>query len=125
MGGDGESADVALRIAGPGGATGTILEQVQPVGQQGVAPVHFLSVRCSVSDVSAIALARNYCISINCFFPLAFCYHKVVCGPKSIFWPVLAGGKEGFHCSSVLHRQVKHSPAQGGDGEPSWLLPTE
>lgn len=122
---DGEGADVALRSGCPGGATGTSLKPVQPMGQQGVGPVHFLPLRCSVSDVSDIALARNHCISINCFFPLAFYYHKVGCGPKLIFWPPLARGKEGFRCSSVLHRQVKHPPPQGGDGEPSWLLPTE
>lgn len=34
-GGDGEDVDVTLRTGGPGGATGTSMEQAQPVGQRG------------------------------------------------------------------------------------------
>lgn len=99
MGRGGEGANVALRAGGPGRATGTSVGQVQPVGQQGVCPVHFVSVRCSVSDVPAIALARNHCIAMNCFFPLAFSYHKVGCGPKFIFSHLLPGERKVFTAS--------------------------
>lgn len=115
-GGDGEGADVTLRTGGPGGATGTSMEQVQPVGQQGVFPVHFLSVRCSVSDVAAIAWPGTIVLPLIAFFSLHFAVIKLAVDPSSSFATSCQG--KGFHCSSVLHRQV-------GDGEPSWLLPTE
>lgn len=50
------------------------------------------------------------------FFPLHFAIIKLAMDPSSSFATSCQG--KGFHCCSVSHRQV-------GDGEPSWLLPTE
>lgn len=112
-GGDGEGSD-DLRIGGPTGATGTSMKQVQHVGQQGVCPVHFLSVRCSMSDVPAIALARNHCIAVDCSFPLAFCYHKVGCGPKFIFCHLLPGeGRLSLFLSITQTGKASLTPGRG------------